>query len=155
MPARPTPASQFPQHPVRNPASSSSRVHVVRFHDSSGRMQNEPGSSSRVDEPDHAVIPGDVELQCEEFEVGANDETSNFQRVPDQPSDENPLVESQMPQASDDCHIHEDESLLNSFRKTCARDSRHRVFILFPLAWNLLVCRMNNGNSLVSKSATL
>ena len=48
---------------------------------------------------------------------------------------------------SHDCHIHEDESLL--------RDSQHRVFILFPpvkllwcsvrIAWNLLVCRINNG----------
>ena len=102
-----TPDSQFPQHPVRNPVSSSSRVNVVRFRDSSGRflprsdshpsahgesaasprMRNEPGSSSRVgqptrvDEPDHAVIPGDVEMQGEEFEVGANDENPSFQRV--------------------------------------------------------------------------
>ena len=50
-------------------------------------MRNEPGSSSRVgqptrvDEPDHAVIPGDVEMQGEEFEVGANDENPSFQRV--------------------------------------------------------------------------
>ena len=50
-------------------------------------MRNEPGSSSRVgqptrvDEPDHAVIPGDVETQGEEFEVGANDENPSFQRV--------------------------------------------------------------------------
>ena len=109
VPAPPTPESEFPQHRVRNPVSSSSRVNVVRFGDSSGRflprsdshqsahdesadsrrMQNEPGSSSRVgqpiqvDEPDHAVIPGDVEMQGEEFEVGANDENPNFQRVPD------------------------------------------------------------------------
>ena len=118
VPAPPTPESQLPQHLVRNPVSSSSRVNVVRFRDSSGRflprsdshqsahdesensprVQNEPGSSSRdgqpirVDAPDHAVIPGDVEMQSEEFEVGANDENSNFQRVPDQPSDEKILL---------------------------------------------------------------
>ena len=75
--------------------------------DDSPRLQNEPGSSSRVgqpiqvDEPDHAVIPGGVEMQGEEFEVGANDENPNFQRVPDQPSDENPHVESQSPQSSE------------------------------------------------------
>ena len=28
-------------------------------------------SPIRVDAPDHAVIPGDVEMQGEEFEVGA------------------------------------------------------------------------------------
>ena len=54
---------------------------------------------------------------------------------------------------SHDCHIHEDESLLHSLRETCARDSQHQVFILFPrvkllwhsarIAWNLLVCRIN------------
>ena len=33
---------------------------------------------------------------------------------------------------SHDCHIHEDELLLNSLRETCARDSQHRVLILFP-----------------------
>ena len=55
-------------------------------------MRHEPGSSSRdgqpsrVDAPDHAVIPGDVEMPGKEFEVGANDENPNFQRVPDQPS---------------------------------------------------------------------
>ena len=127
VPAPPTPESQFPQTLVRNPVSSSSRVNVVRFRDSSGRFlprsdshqsahdesanssrtQNEPGSSSRVgqpiqvDEPDHAVIPGDVEMQGEEFEVGANDENPNFQRVPDQPSDENPPVESKSLQSSE------------------------------------------------------
>ena len=68
-------------------------------------MRNEPGSFSRVgqpirvDEPDHAVIPGDVEMQGEEFEVGAYDENPNVQRVPDQPSDENLPVESQLPQS--------------------------------------------------------
>ena len=31
-------------------------------------------------------------MQGEEFEVGANDENPNFQRVPDHPSDENPHV---------------------------------------------------------------
>ena len=70
----PTPESQFPKHLVRNPVSSSSRVSIVRFRDSSGRflprshphqsahdesadsprMQNEPGSSS-------AFLPGDRE----------------------------------------------------------------------------------------------
>ena len=126
VPAPPTPESQFPQHHGRNPDSSSARVNVVRFRDSSGRflprsdshqsahdesadsprMQNEPGSSSpvgqpiQVDEPDRAVIPGDVEMQGEEFEVGANDENPNFQRVPDRPSDEN-LPESQSPQSSE------------------------------------------------------
>ena len=70
-------------------------------------MRNEPGSSSRdgqpirVDAPDHAVIPGDLEMQGEEFEVGANDENSNFQRVPDHPSDENTHVEPQSPQSTD------------------------------------------------------
>ena len=70
-------------------------------------MRNEPGSFSRdgqpirVDAPDHAVIPGDVEMQGEGFEVGANDEDSNFQRVPDHPSDENPHVEPQSPQSSE------------------------------------------------------
>ena len=38
VPAPPTPESQFPQHLVRNPVSSSSRVDVVRFRDSSGRF---------------------------------------------------------------------------------------------------------------------
>ena len=48
-------------------------------------------------------MPGDVEMQGEEFEVGANDENPNFQRVPDpdQPSEENPPVESQSPQSSE------------------------------------------------------
>ena len=70
-------------------------------------MQNEPGSSSRVgqpiqvDEPDHAVIPGDVEMRREEFEVGANDGNPNFQRVTDQPFDEGPPVESQSRQSSE------------------------------------------------------
>ena len=58
--------------------------------------ENEPGSSSRdeqpirVDAPDHAAIRGDVEMQSEGFDAGAHDENPNFQRVPDQPSDENP-----------------------------------------------------------------
>ena len=103
IPAPPTPESQSPQQPVRNPDSSSSRVSVVRFCDRSGRflpdesensprVRNEPGSFSRdgqpirVDAPDHAVIPGYVEMQGEEFEVGANDENPNFQRVPDKSS---------------------------------------------------------------------
>ena len=54
-----------------------------------------------VDAPDHAVIPGDVEMQGEEFEVGANDENPNFQRVPDQHSEENPPGESQVSQFSE------------------------------------------------------
>ena len=128
VPAPPTQESHFPPHPVRNPVSSSSRVNVVRFRDSCGRflprsdshqsaqdesdhssrIRNELGPSSqdgqpiRVDAPDHAVMPGDVEMQGEEFEVAANDENPNFQRVPypDQPSEENPHVESQSPQSS-------------------------------------------------------
>ena len=39
-------------------------------------------------------------MQGEEFEVCANDENPNFQRVPDQLSDENPPVGSQSPQSS-------------------------------------------------------
>ena len=123
----PTPESQLPQQLVRNPDSSSSRVSGVRFRGSSGRflrrsdshqsahdesensprVRNEPGSSSRdgqpirVDAPDHAVIPGDVEMQGEELEVGANDENPNFQRVPDHLSDENRHVEPQSSQSSE------------------------------------------------------
>ena len=73
--------------------------------ENSPRVRNEPGSSSRdgqpirVDAPDHAVIPGDVEGG--EFEVGAIDENSNFQRVPGHPSDENPHVEPQSPRSSE------------------------------------------------------
>ena len=57
------------------------------------------GQPIRVDAPDHDVIPGDVEMQGQEFEVGANDENPDFQRVPDpdQPSEENPPVESVAP----------------------------------------------------------
>ena len=40
---------------------------------------------------------------------------------------------------SHDCHIHEDESLHNSLRETCARDSQRRVFLLFPSADRLEV----------------
>ena len=47
------------------------------------------------------MIPGDVEMHGEEFEVGANYENPNFQLVPDQPSEENPPVESQSPQSSE------------------------------------------------------
>ena len=114
---------------MRIPVGFSPRVNVVRPRDGSGRflprsdsyqsthdesadsprMRNEPGSSSRdgqpsrVDAPDHAVIPCGVEMPCEEFEVGANDENPNFQRVPDRPSDENPSVEPQLklPQSSE------------------------------------------------------
>ena len=63
-------------------------------------MRNERGSSSRdgqsirVDASDHAVIAEDVEMQDEEFEVGANDENPNLQRVPDQASEEHPPIES-------------------------------------------------------------
>ena len=88
-PGASTPESQSPQQPVRNPDNSSSRVCAVRFRDRSGRflpqydshssahdesensprVRNVPGSSSRdgqpirVDAPDHAVMPGDVEMQ--------------------------------------------------------------------------------------------
>ena len=47
------------------------------------------------------MIPGDVEMQGEEFEDKTNDDNSNFQRVPDHPSDENPHVEPQSPQSSE------------------------------------------------------
>ena len=40
-------------------------------------------------------------LACEMNQVGANDENPNTQRVPDQPSDENPPVESQSAQSSE------------------------------------------------------
>ena len=114
VPAPPNPESQVPPHPSRIPVSFSPRVNVVRprdrsrrflthsdshqsTHDESAespRMRNEPESSScdgqpsRVDAPDHAVKPGDVEMPSEEFEVGASDENPNSQRVPDEPSDE-------------------------------------------------------------------
>ena len=64
-------------------------------------MRNEIVSSSRdgqpirVDSPTRAVITGDVEMPGEEFEIGADDENPNFQRVPDQLSDENHPVEPQ------------------------------------------------------------
>ena len=47
------------------------------------------------------MIPSDVEMQGEEFEVGAIDENPNIQRVPDHPSDENPHVEPQSAQSSE------------------------------------------------------
>ena len=76
VPAPPTPESQSPQQPVRNPDNSSSRVSAVRFHDSPGRilppsdshqsahdesdtlsrMRNEPGSSSRDGQPSQSVL---------------------------------------------------------------------------------------------------
>ena len=46
------------------------------------------------------MIPSDVDMQGEEFEVGADDENSNCQRVPDHATDENPHVEPQSPQSS-------------------------------------------------------
>ena len=60
-------------------------------------------SQFRVDSPAHAVITGDVEMPGEEFEIGADDENPNFQRVPDQLSDENHPVDpqSQSPQFSE------------------------------------------------------
>ena len=77
-----------------------------------------------VDEPNHAVIPGDVVMPCEEFEVGADDENPKFQRVPEQLSEENPSVEPQLqsPQSSEphSDYLHEDESPLNSSGETCA-----------------------------------
>ena len=81
------------------------RAHTMS--QNSSRMRNEPGSSFRdgqpirVDAPDHAVMLGDVEMQGEECEVGANDETPNFQRVPDEQNEEKPPVESQSPQFSE------------------------------------------------------
>ena len=65
-------------------------------------MHNEPGSSSRdgqpinVDAPDHAVIPGDLEMSSGEFEVGADDENPKFQCVPGQLSEDNRSVEPQL-----------------------------------------------------------
>ena len=126
FPAPPTPESESPQQLVRIPNKSSSRASAFRFCDSSGRflpqsdshhcvhnesensprVRNESGFSSRdgqpnrVDAPDHAVIPVEVEMQGEEFEVGANDKNPNFQRVPDHPFDENPHVEPQSPHSS-------------------------------------------------------
>ena len=127
VPAHQLQNHSFHRQPVRNTDSSSSRVSGVRFRCSSGRflprsdshqsaldesessprVRNEPGSSSRdgqpirVDAPDHAVIQGDVEMQGEELEVGANDENPNFQRVPDHPSNENTHFEPQSPQSSE------------------------------------------------------
>ena len=163
----------LPPYPVRNPDSSSSRVNDVRLRDSSGRflprsdshqsahdesekssrMRNEPGSSSRdgqpihVDAPDHAVIPGDVEMQSEESRLERMTRIPIFN-----------VFQINLPKKillSHDCPIHEDESRLNSLRDTCARDSQRRGFILFPrvkllwhsvrIAWNLLVCRINTG----------
>ena len=183
VPAPPTPDSQFPPYLARNLVSPPPRVIVVRLRDNSGwflprsdshqsahdepenssRKRTEPGSSSRdgqpirVDAPDHAVIPGDVENVR-----GKNSRLERMTRIPIfnvfqinllkkilllNHSRPNPL--------SHDCHIHEDESLLNSLRETCARDSHRRAFLLFPpvkllwhsvrIAWNLLVCRTNDG----------
>ena len=62
-------------------------------------MHNEPGPSSRdgqpihVDASDHVVLHRDVEMRSGEFEVGADDENPNFQRVPEQLSEENRSVE--------------------------------------------------------------
>ena len=188
VPAHPIPESQFPLHLVRNPDSSSSRVNVVRFRDSSGRflprsdshqsahdesensprMRNEPGSSSRVGqpirvhEPDHAVIQ--VMWKCKV----KNSRLERMTRIPifnvfqtNPPMKILLLNHSRPNPLSHDCHIHEDESLLNSLRESCARDTQRRVFLLFPLvklpwhsvriAWNLLACRINNEKRLVSK----
>ena len=136
--------------------------------ENSSRMRNEPGSSSRdgqpirVDAPDHVVIPGDVEMQGEEFEIGANDENPIFNVFQiNLPKKIFLMNHSRANPLSHDCHIHEDESLLNSLRETCARDSQRRVFFLFllvKLLWhsvridsNLIVCRINSGKRLVSK----
>ena len=65
-------------------------------------MHNEPGSSSRdgqptnVDAPDQVAFPRDVEMLSGEFEVGADDENPDFQRVPEQLSEGNPSVEPQL-----------------------------------------------------------
>ena len=72
-------------------------------------MHNRPGSSSRdgqpinVDAPDHAVIPGDVEMPGGELEVGTDDENPNLQCVPEELSEENPSSEPQLqsPQSSE------------------------------------------------------
>ena len=131
-------------------------------------MRNEPGSSSRdgepirVDAPNHAVIPGDVEMRGEEFEVGANDENPNFQSVPDHLSEENPPVESQSPQSSEPRFPHPPRRITTQqFESNVRARQSTSSFFLFPqvkllwhsvrIAWNLLVCRMNNGKRLVSK----
>ena len=123
--------------------------------ENSPRVRNEPGSSSRdgqpirVDAPDHAVIPGDVEMQGEEFEVGANDENSNFQRVPDHPS------EPRLPHPRRRITSQQFERNVRARQST---SSFHPVFFRVKLlwhsvriAWNLFVCRINNGKRLVSK----
>ena len=147
----PTPESQFPPNPVGKSFISSSCVNVVRLRDSSGRFlprsdshqsahdeseNSRDGQPIRVDAPDHAVIPCDVEMQGEEFEVGANDQNPNYQCVSKRIL---LLNHNRTSPLSHDCHIHEDESLLNSLRETCARDSQRRVFLLFPqvkLLWH-------------------
>ena len=92
---------------------SHDQISHQRTHDESEdspRMRHEPGSCSRdgqpirVDAPDHAEIPGDVEMPGEEFEVGANDETPNFQSVPDQPFDGN-VVYRYLSSSSDEHHL--------------------------------------------------
>ena len=87
--APPTPESQSPQQPVRNPDSSSSRVSAVRFRDSSGRFLPQSDSlQSAHDESENSPPvrnePGSSVLMRQ------NDENHNFQRVPDHTSDENP-----------------------------------------------------------------
>ena len=131
-------------------------------------MRNVPGSSSRVgqpigvDAPDHAVIPGDVELPGEEFEVGANERIPIFNVFQISPPMKILLLNhscSRPNPLSHGCHIDEDESQLNCLRETCARDSQRRVFFLFlpvklpwhsvRVAWNLPVCRTNKEKRLV------
>ena len=109
-------------------------------------MHKEPGSFSRdgqpinVDAPDHAVIPGDVEMPGGEFEVGADDANPNFNVFQISFPMKILLLNHSRPNPlSHDCDIHEDGSPLNSLRETCARDSQRRVFILFPpvkLLWH-------------------
>ena len=93
-------------------------------------------------------MPGDVEMQGEEFEV------PNFQRVPDQPSEENPLVESQSDQSSEPRLPHPRRRITTQQfeRNVRARQSTSSLPLVpsseaaLAFAWNLLVCRIINGN---------
>ena len=98
---------------------------------------------------------GDVEMQGEEFEVGANDENPNFQRVPDELFEENPPVESQSPQSSEPRLPHPRRRITTQQFERDVRARRSTSCLppvpLVRIAWNLLVCRVNNGKRLVSK----
>ena len=99
--------------------------------ENSPRMRNEGGSSSsdgqptRVDAPDHAVIPDDVEMRVK------NSRLERMTRIPifnvfqvNLPKKILLLNHSRNDPPSHDCHIHEDDPLLISSRETRARDSQ-------------------------------